>query len=94
MNVKSFVERWTGRGYEKGEAQDFWRQFLRDVLNYSGRDEVIKFEVPVSSGFIDAYLKDTRVIIEQKSLGVKLDDSVYQQAKKYDNALNLPRKAR
>ena len=94
MNVKSFVERWTGRGYERGEAQDFWRQFLRDVLNYSGKDDVIKFEMPVSSGFIDAYLKDTRVIIEQKSLNVKLDDAVYQQAKKYDNALNLPRKAR
>ncbi len=93
-NIKDFVKDWTGRGYEKGEAQIFWLQLLRDVLNISAPEKLIKFETHAGSGLIDAYLKDTRVIIEQKSLNVKLDDAVYQQAKKYDNALNLPRKAR
>ena len=92
-NIKDFVKAWTGRGYEKGEAATFWLQFLRDVLNIADPEKFIQFEMPVSGGFIDAYLKDTRVIIEQKSLNVKLDDAVYQQAKKYDNALNISRKA-
>ena len=29
--VKAFVDRWTGRGYEKGESQQFWTDLLHDV---------------------------------------------------------------
>ena len=30
--VKSFVERWTGKGYEKGQSQIFWIELLTEVL--------------------------------------------------------------
>ena len=26
--IRDFVERWTGRGYEKGEAVSFWKDLL------------------------------------------------------------------
>lgn len=91
-NIRNFITKW--RGYEKGEAQTFWLAFLRDVLDISNPERFIEFEMPVASGFIDAYLKDTRVIIEQKSSHVPLDDTVFAQAKKYNDALNFSRKAR
>ena len=93
-SIKNFVRDWNGRGYEKGEAQKFWLQFLRDVSGVDKPESYVEFELKVSSGFIDAYLKDTRVIIEQKSSHVPLDDSVFAQAKRYDDALNFSRKAR
>ncbi len=93
-NIKNFVRDWNGRGYEKGEAQKFWLQFLRDVSGVDKPESYVDFELPVTAGFIDAYLKDTRVIIEQKSSHVPLDDSVFAQAKRYDDALNFSRKAR
>ena len=67
---KKFVEQWSGRGYEKGETHSFWLSFLRDVLNISEPEKFISFEVPVKlkhTSFIDAFLPDTKVIIEQKS---------------------------
>jgi len=69
-SVKNFVETWKNRGYEKGEMQPFWLAFLRDILNISEPEKFIKFEVPVKlkhKSFIDAFLPDTKVIIEQKS---------------------------
>ena len=74
-SIKDFVKQWTGRGYEKGEMQPFWLSFLRDVLNVSKLEKFICFEVPVKlkhASFIDAFLSDTKVIIEQKSLSEDL----------------------
>ena len=69
--VKRFVAQWLGRGYEKGESQSFWLSFLRDVSGISEQKKFIRFEVPVKlkhTSFIDGFLLDTKVIIEQKSL--------------------------
>ena len=100
LSVKKFVAHWSGRGYEKGESQTFWLSLLRDVLNVSEPEKFIRFEVPVKlkhTSFIDAFLPDTKVIIEQKSLseditqgksqsdGSKLTS--YQQAKRYGSSL-------
>lgn len=93
-SIKKFVKDWNGHGYEKGEAQTFWLQFLRDVAQVDNPETYITFEMQVTSGFVDAYLPDTRVIIEQKSISVPLDDSVFAQAKKYNDALNFSRRAR
>ena len=62
--IKNFVAQWTGRGYEKGEAQSFWLSFLRDVFDIDKPENFISFEVPVKHGFIDAYLPDTNTLIE------------------------------
>ncbi|MBR2734463.1 MAG: class I SAM-dependent DNA methyltransferase [Selenomonadaceae bacterium] len=98
--VKKFVAQWSGRGYERGEMQPFWLSFLRDVLSVSEPEKFIRFEVPVKlnhTSFIDAFLPDTKVIIEQKSLSEDLtlgksqsDGSTltpYEQAQRYGNGL-------
>lgn len=76
-----FVSRWQGRGYEKGDTQQFWLQLLR-TIGYSKVDDVL-FEFHVSSGgFIDVWIPDAGVLIEQKALGIDLDKEELRQGKK------------
>lgn len=94
------MAQWSERGYEKGETHSFWLSFLRDVLGVSEPEKFISFEVPVKlkhTSFIDAFLPDTKVIIEQKSLSESLtqeklqsDGSTltpYEQAQRYGSSL-------
>ena len=75
-----FVSRWQGRGYEKGDTQQFWLQLLR-TIGYSKVDDVL-FEFHVSSGgFIDVWIPDAGVLIEQKALGIDLDKEEIRQGK-------------
>ena len=95
MNVKRFVKQWSGRGYEKGETHTFWLSFLRDVFDIPEPETFISFEDPIPHGFIDAFIAETKVLIEQKSSSVSLDDAeIFNQAKRYNEALNYSRKAR
>ena len=101
QKVKAFVERWTGKGYEKGESQIFWIELLTDVLAVETPSEIISFEDQVKldhTSFIDAYIKSTHVMIEQKSIDKNLRAPIKQsdgksltsfaQAKRY--AAELP----
>ena len=92
-SIIKFVNFWVGCGYERGEMQPFWLQFLRDVLNISQPEKFIKFEVPVKlkhTSFIDAFFPDSKVIIEQKSLDKNLEsENAYEQAQKYITGLPL-----
>ena len=94
--AKQFVKDWTSRGDEKQETQLFWIDLLQNVFGVEQPTKAIEFEVPVKldhTSFIDGYIKDTHVLIEQKSLGVDLrkgykqsDGSLltpYQQARRY-----------
>lgn len=99
MHIRNFVRDWKKQqGYEKGEAQKFWLAFIRDVFDIYQPEKFVDFETQVkidgNTKFIDAYLLDSKVIIEQKSSNVKLDAAVFQQAKRYNDALNYGRKAR
>ena len=95
MDVKRFVKQWSNRGYEKGDAQPFWLSFLRDVFDIPEPETFISFEDPITHGFIDAFIAETKVLIEQKSSSVSLDDAeIFNQAKRYNEALNYSRKAR
>ncbi len=98
MQIDNFVRDWQGHGYEKGEFQKFWLAFIREVFDIRQPEKFIDFETQVKidgkTKFLDGYLFESKVIIEQKSSHVKLDDSVYQQAKSYNDALNYGRKAR
>ncbi|MBR0288206.1 MAG: class I SAM-dependent DNA methyltransferase, partial [Selenomonadaceae bacterium] len=98
--IKDFVRQWTGRGYEKGETHTFWLSFLRDVFGIAEPEKYIYFEVPVKlkhTSFIDAFLPDTKVIIEQKSLSENLSQeksqsdgstlTPYEQAQRYGSSL-------
>lgn len=105
--AKAFAENWKGKGYEKGESQPFWLSLLRDVYGVEHPENYIKFEDTVFLGhtsFIDGYIADTKVLIEQKSLGkdlkapIKQSDgtllSPFQQAKRYITELPLSKHPR
>ena len=105
--IKNFIESWKNRGYEKGETHSFWLAFLRDVLNVDKPENFIDFEVPVKlkhKSFIDAFLPDTKIIIEQKSSSVNLEKnqtqsdgeilSPYEQAQRYGNSLSYSMRPR
>lgn len=94
--AKEFTAYWTGRGDEKQETQRFWIDLLRNVYGVTEPEKAIEFECPVKLdhvSFIDGYIKDTRVLIEQKGADVDLrrgykqsDGSMltpYQQARRY-----------
>ena len=79
--LREFAERWHGRGYEKGETQQFWLQALR-AIGYPHVDDVLfEYHLP-SGGFADVWIPDADVLIEQKSFGVSLDDYEVRQKKK------------
>ena len=83
--VKQFIADWTGRGDEKQDAQNFWRQLLQKIFGVEDPEKAISFEYKVKNDqtnttiFIDAYIHDTHVLIEQKSVGVNLRKG-YQQS--------------
>lgn len=98
--ARSFAEFWNGKGYEKGEGQQFWTSLLRDVYGIAHPESFISFEEQVKLGhtsFIDGHIRSTKVMIEQKSLGKDLRKAAaqsdgkmltpFEQAKRYANEL-------
>ena len=91
----------------------YWMQLLRDVLGVENVMKYVLFEKPVKlpegdgkvhTRYIDAYIPDVKVLIEQKGSVHKLDEKEYQsggeqltpyeQAKRYNDNLPLSEKAR
>lgn len=73
--AKEFAAYWKNRGDEKQETQRFWIDLLRNVYGVPTPEQSIEFEVPVKlshTSFIDGYLADTRVLIEQKGADIDL----------------------
>lgn len=106
--AKVFAEQWKDKGKEKSESQTFWLQLLNDVFGVENVSQFIRFEDTVhidkATGFIDAFIDKTKVLIEQKSIDKDLrrpikqsDGSLlnpFQQAKRYSAELpydNRPR---
>ena len=100
--AKEFAARWEGKGYEKGQSQQFWMDLLQSVYGVTNITEFISFEDQVHldhTSFIDGYIKSTKVMIEQKSIGkdlrkgIKQSDGTFltpfQQAKRYVTELPL-----
>ncbi len=94
--ARAFVQDWTGRGDEKQETQSFWRALLGKVFGIEEPEKWLSFELPVQlshTSFIDAYIEQTGVLIEQKGRDIDLkkgykqsDGSLmtpYQQARRY-----------
>ena len=76
--AKAFVQTWLGRGDEKQDAQNFWRQLLQSVYGVQQPESDVSFEFRVkndqtgSTIFIDAYIHETAVLIEQKGFDIDL----------------------
>ena len=101
--AKAFVKAWTGRGDEKQDAQNFWRMLLSNVYGMVSPESEVDFEYRVkndqtgSTIFIDAYIRDTSVLIEQKGMDIDLKRSYkqsdgsmltpFQQARRYAGLL-------
>ena len=105
--AKAFADYWKDKGYEKGESQKFWMELLGQVYGVENPSHFIEFEDQVHldhTSFIDGFIPETKVLIEQKSLGknlkapIKQSDGTlltpFQQAKRYSAELpysNRPR---
>lgn len=79
--AKDFVEKWQGRGYEKGETQLFWVELLQTVYGVENPASYMECEVQVqleNTSFIDIYLPATKVMIEQKSINKDLSKAIRQ----------------
>ena len=105
--AKQFAQDWQGRGDEKQETQAFWLALLQKIFGVEEPEKYISFERRVevddpktgksTTKFIDGYIPQTRVLIEQKGQDVDLrkgyrqsDGSLlspYQQARRYGGYL-------
>lgn len=107
QNAAAFVLRWENKGDEKQDTQLFWLDFLENVLNIANATQQIEFEKKVglkNTSFIDAYLKETKVLIEQKSKEIDLNKpqkqsdgsflTPFEQACRYNAALPFNERAR
>lgn len=107
QGLKKFVEKWTGRGKEDEDDRSYWIDLFQNVFGQSDVTDRIDFQKKVigpdgNTKRIDAYIPETNIIIEQKSLGIALDKpqaghngmTPYEQAKMYDNGLPRSEKAR
>ena len=96
LAARQFIKDWAGHGDEKQETQRFWMALLQKVYGVTEPDQFIEFELRVKmqhTGFIDGYIGNTRVLIEQKGADIDLtkgyrqsDGSMqtpYQQARRY-----------
>ena len=45
--AKVFVETWLGRGDEKQDAQNFWRELLQSVYGVEKPESDVLFEYPI-----------------------------------------------
>ncbi|WP_414048095.1 type IIL restriction-modification enzyme MmeI [Macrococcus equi] len=94
--AKNFSERWKDIGYEKGDSQRFWMSLLQDVYGVERPSDNIRFEEKVKldkTSFSDAYISETHVMIEQKSINEDLRKAIkqsdgslltpFQQAKRF-----------
>ncbi|MBR4906238.1 MAG: class I SAM-dependent DNA methyltransferase [Clostridia bacterium] len=105
--ARQFYYRWNKKGNEDEDARSYWLELLGDILGVDRATERVSFEKKVvgadgNTKRIDVYIPETRVLIEQKSLGIALDrpqaghggKTPYEQAKMYDNGLPFDEKAR
>lgn len=98
--AKDFSAFWKDKGDEKQEFQRFWIGLLGDVFGVTSPAKYIEFEKRVQlthTSYIDAYIADTKVLIEQKGIKIDLhkayeqsDGTVltpFEQAKRYADEL-------
>lgn len=103
-----FAETWIGKGDEKQDTQKFWIDLFQSVFGVENPTRHLMFEKRVrleeSTRYIDVYIPDTKVLIEQKGMNIDLSKpelqsggaslTPYNQARRYDNNLPVDEKAR
>lgn len=103
-----FTATWIGKGDEKQDTQKFWIDLFQSVFGVENPTRHLMFEKRVrleeSTRYIDVYIPDTKVLIEQKGMNIDLSKpelqsggaslTPYNQARRYDNNLPVDEKAR
>lgn len=102
-----FIERWKGIGDEKQHSQRFWFDLFQSVLNVKDPSQMLRFEERVKLGhtsYIDIFIPQTKVIIEQKGKDIDLlkkakqsdgeELTPFEQARRYNISLPHSQKAR
>lgn len=105
---RKFIMKWAGKGKEDEDDRSFWLDIFQRILGVQDATDKIEFQKKVlisgNTKRIDVYVPETKVIIEQKSLGKQLDKKIhnsddidltpYEQAKRYNDNLPYDEKAR
>lgn len=73
--ARQFFYKWNGKGREDEDARSYWIDILQDILGADHVTDRVDFEKKVvvpdnNTKRIDAYIPETSVLIEQKSLGI------------------------
>ncbi len=80
--AKKFVENWIRReGSERSECHPFWFELLQKIFGVEEPAGYIIFEERVQLkhvSYIDGHIPSRKVMIEQKSRGVRLDEPIKQ----------------
>lgn len=106
--ARQFANKWHGRGNEDEDGRSYWIDFLGSVMGMENVIDRVDFEKKVvvegNTKRIDAYIPETHILIEQKSLHKKLDEKIhnsgdidltpYEQAKRYNDNLPYDERAR
>jgi len=105
---RRFYNKWINKGKEDEDDRSYWLDILDRILGVKNATDRIDFQKKVivdgHTKRIDAYIPETKVIIEQKTLGIALDKKAhqsggieltpYEQAKRYNDNLPYDEKAR
>lgn len=106
--ARQFYQKWVGKGKEDEDDRSYWLDILQRLMGAGDASDRIEFQKKVivdgHTKRIDAYIPETKVLIEQKSLGIALDKKIaqsggaaltpYEQAKRYNDNLPSSEKAR
>lgn len=105
---RQFYQKWVGKGKEDEDDRSYWLDILQRIMGADDATDRVEFQKKVivdgHTKRIDGYIPETKVIIEQKSLGFSLDKKTrqsggidltpYEQAKRYNDNLPSSEKAR
>ena len=105
---RQFFQKWHGKGKEDEDDRSYWLDILQRIMGADDATDRVEFQKKVvvdgNVKRIDAYIPETKVLIEQKSLGITLDKKIhqsggvdltpYEQAKRYNDNLPLSEKAK
>lgn len=106
--ARQLIQKWHNKGREDEDDRSYWLDILQRLLGCTDATDRIEFQKKVivngNTKRIDAYIPETKIIIEQKSEGIPLDKKIsqsggteltpYEQAKRYNDNLPTSEKAK
>lgn len=106
--ARQFIQKWHDKGREDEDDRSYWLDILQRVLGCKDATDRVEFQKKVivdgNTKKIDAYIPETKIIIEQKTKGIPLDKKIaqsggieltpYEQAKRYNDNLPTSEKAK